>query len=111
MSASDDFDKTRGTLETVDGRQALRFERRLPHRPERVWRAVTEPAEMARWFVAVAPWTPVAGETFEAYGQTGTVTALEPPSSGRSSKLYRSAPHSQAIRLGGSRAVNVPVCP
>lgn len=39
-----------GTLVTVDGRPALRFERRYRHSPERVWRAVTEPAEMARWF-------------------------------------------------------------
>ena len=41
-----------GTLETIDGRPALRFERRLAHSLERVWRAVTEPAELAQWFVA-----------------------------------------------------------
>jgi uncharacterized protein YndB with AHSA1/START domain len=39
-----------GTLVTVDGRPALRFERRYRHPIERVWRAVTDPAEMARWF-------------------------------------------------------------
>ena len=39
------------TQQTVDGRPALRFERRLKHSVERVWRAVTEPAELARWFV------------------------------------------------------------
>ena len=43
---------TDGTLETIDGRPALRFERRLAHSVERVWRAVTEPAELERWFVA-----------------------------------------------------------
>src|SRR5438128_7201639 len=33
-----------GTLETTgDGRLALRYERRLTHSPERVWRALTEP--------------------------------------------------------------------
>ncbi len=32
-----------GTLQTIDGRPALRFERRLDHSIERVWRAVTEP--------------------------------------------------------------------
>jgi uncharacterized protein YndB with AHSA1/START domain len=68
-----------GSEETVDGRPALRFERRLDHPIERVWRAVTEPAELARWFVAEAPWTPAAGETFEAAGETGRITALEPP--------------------------------
>ena len=68
-----------GTLETIDGRPALRFERRLPHSVERVWRAVTEPAELERWFVATPPWTPLPGETFEAHGQQGRITALEPP--------------------------------
>ena len=29
-----------------------RFERRLPHRPEKVWRALTEQGELARWFPA-----------------------------------------------------------
>lgn len=68
-----------GSQQIVDGRPALRFERRLEHSVERVWRAVTEPAELARWFVAEVPWTPVAGETFEAGGETGRITALEPP--------------------------------
>ena len=67
------------TQHTVDGRPALRLERRLDHSVERVWRAVTEPAELARWFVAEAPWTPVAGEEFEAAGARGRITALEPP--------------------------------
>jgi uncharacterized protein YndB with AHSA1/START domain len=68
-----------GTQQTVDGRPALRFERRLGHSVERVWRAVTEPSELARWFVAEVPWTPVADEVFEAGGETGRITALEPP--------------------------------
>lgn len=68
-----------GTLETVDGRPALRFERRLEHPVERVWRAVTEPSELAEWFVAPVPWTPVAGETFESYGQSGSITELREP--------------------------------
>jgi uncharacterized protein YndB with AHSA1/START domain len=68
-----------GTLETVDERPALRFERRLDHSVERVWRAVTEPAELARWFVATVEWKPALGETFEAYGRGGEITELEPP--------------------------------
>ena len=39
-----------GTYETVDDRPALTFERRLAHPVERVWRAVTDPAELAHWF-------------------------------------------------------------
>jgi uncharacterized protein YndB with AHSA1/START domain len=39
-----------GTYGTVDDRHALTFERRLAHPVERVWRAVTDPAELAHWF-------------------------------------------------------------
>jgi uncharacterized protein YndB with AHSA1/START domain len=40
-----------GTLEqTDDGRSRLRFVRTLPHPPERVWRAITEPDELIHWF-------------------------------------------------------------
>jgi uncharacterized protein YndB with AHSA1/START domain len=41
-----------GTYETIDGRPALRFERRYPHPVEKVWRAVTEPSDLAHWFPA-----------------------------------------------------------
>ena len=67
------------TQQIVDGRPALRLERRLAHSVERVWRAVSEPPELARWFVAGASWTPAVGETFEAAGEQGRVTAVEPP--------------------------------
>jgi uncharacterized protein YndB with AHSA1/START domain len=39
-----------GTIHRApDGRTRLRFERRLPHGVERVWLALTEPAELAGW--------------------------------------------------------------
>lgn len=63
----------------VNGRPALRLTRRLPHSIERVWRAVSEPAELERWFVAVVPWEPRVGETFEAGGDAGEVTEVSPP--------------------------------
>lgn len=68
-----------GTLVTIDGRPALRFERQLAHSVERVWRAVSEPAELERWFPAAADWIPAAGETFEAAGMTGEVTEVDAP--------------------------------
>ncbi|MGH3875791.1 MAG: SRPBCC family protein [Actinophytocola sp.] len=40
----------RATLRTIDGQPVLRFERRLRHSPTKVWRAVSEPAELAHWF-------------------------------------------------------------
>src|SRR5688572_26190545 len=70
---------TDATLETIDGRPALRFERRLAHPVERIWRAVSRPAELERWFPAAADWTPTTGETFEAAGATGEVTEVDPP--------------------------------
>jgi uncharacterized protein YndB with AHSA1/START domain len=41
-----------GTYETIENRPALRFERRLAHPIEAVWRSVTEPGELAHWFPA-----------------------------------------------------------
>ena len=58
----------------------IRIERHLPHPIERVWRAVTEPSEMARWFVVEEiPWTPAEGEEFDAAGQHGRITEVRPP--------------------------------
>jgi uncharacterized protein YndB with AHSA1/START domain len=39
-------------LRMIEGKPVLRFERRLRHSPEKVWRVVTEPAEMRHWFPA-----------------------------------------------------------
>jgi uncharacterized protein YndB with AHSA1/START domain len=40
-----------GELEPLrDGRWQLRFRRTLAHPPEKVWRAITEPEHLARWF-------------------------------------------------------------
>ena len=39
-----------GTLEIVDGRYVLSFERRYSQPLERVWRAITDPDEMMMWF-------------------------------------------------------------
>jgi uncharacterized protein YndB with AHSA1/START domain len=44
-----------------------------------VWRAVTEPAELERWFVAPVPWTPSLGEAFESAGQAGRIIELDEP--------------------------------
>jgi uncharacterized protein YndB with AHSA1/START domain len=39
-----------GTLEETPDGPRLRFVRHLPHPPAKVWRALTEPDELAKWF-------------------------------------------------------------
>ena len=39
-----------GRLEQVGDRWQLHFTRRLPHPPEKVWRALTEPEHLKAWF-------------------------------------------------------------
>jgi uncharacterized protein YndB with AHSA1/START domain len=51
-----------GTLEIRDGTTVLRYERRLPHPVARVWRALTEPAELRGW-LAEAELEPAPGGT------------------------------------------------
>jgi uncharacterized protein YndB with AHSA1/START domain len=78
-----------GTLEHRGERRIIRFERRLDHPIERVWRAITEPDEMAKW-LALAELDLVEGGTVvltwqntDDEGNTavarGTVSALDPP--------------------------------
>jgi uncharacterized protein YndB with AHSA1/START domain len=74
------------TLNTGDGNSVLRLERRLAHPVEKVWRAVTDPAEMRHWFPATVELDPRAGGamrfTFpggEMEPVDGVVTELDPP--------------------------------
>jgi uncharacterized protein YndB with AHSA1/START domain len=80
-------DPASGTLETTpDGRLVLRYERRLAHRPERVWRAITEPGQLGKWFPAAVDMDLVPGGkmrfTFlekDVDSPDGRVTELDPP--------------------------------
>jgi uncharacterized protein YndB with AHSA1/START domain len=82
-------DERDGKLIEVGGdRVGVRFERRLAHPPERVWRAVTETEELAKWFPARPE---IAGErrvgaelTFTYPGneeppETGEILELDEP--------------------------------
>jgi uncharacterized protein YndB with AHSA1/START domain len=71
-----------GSLETVGDRPALRFERRLNHSVERVWRAITEPDELRQWYPGVPDWRLEPGERFGSEGggdAKGQITELDPP--------------------------------
>ena len=62
-----------------EGRSRIRMERALPWPVARVWRALTDPAEIERWFVGPVPWTPALGETFDVMEMQVRITELEPP--------------------------------
>jgi uncharacterized protein YndB with AHSA1/START domain len=74
-----------GTYLEIDGRPALRFERRLPHPPARVWTMITDPDELATWFPArvhLDAWEVGRTLRFTFDGEdaetTGRVLAVEP---------------------------------
>jgi uncharacterized protein YndB with AHSA1/START domain len=69
------------SLDTVDGRPAVRCERRLDHSAERVWRAITDPEELRRWSPAVPRWRLEPGEEFtsEDVEGTGRIVEVDPP--------------------------------
>jgi uncharacterized protein YndB with AHSA1/START domain len=73
-------------LEEVDGRPALRFERALPHPPERVWKALTDTGEMFAWHPTPAAFEPRVGGrvAWDPEGHVpdmpaSEVTAWDPP--------------------------------
>lgn len=75
-----------GELEKVGERYELRFERHLAHSPERVWKALTEPDELRKWFpdtIVVKEWRVGAPLQFRheagIYAFDGEVVAYEPP--------------------------------
>jgi uncharacterized protein YndB with AHSA1/START domain len=76
-----------GQLERGDGRLTLRFTRRLPHPPQKVWRALTEPEHLEAWFPTTIEGDRAAGARLrfsfrESEGQPfeGEMLAFDPPS-------------------------------
>lgn len=79
------------TLTSENGRTVLRMERRLTHPPEKVWRALTDPSELAAWFPAAVEldlrldgkisFTFEQGEDdfVEDPDNTGVIRAYDPP--------------------------------
>jgi uncharacterized protein YndB with AHSA1/START domain len=74
-----------GTYIEHEGRPAVRFVRSYPHPVERVWSAVSDPAELVHWFPSSVSLEPEVGGrvTFsgDPYAQdaTGVVLAYDPP--------------------------------
>jgi uncharacterized protein YndB with AHSA1/START domain len=74
-----------GSYVEHDGRPAVRFERTYPHPVERVWRAISEPAEVVRWFPTSVELEPREGGSIAfaddpyAPAATGTILVWDPP--------------------------------
>lgn len=78
-------------LSSKDGRTVLRMERALNHPPEKVWRALTEPSELAGWFPAAVEldlrldgaisftFPDGEGDFIEDPDNTGVIRAYDPP--------------------------------
>jgi len=74
-----------GTLAQHDDEWRITFTRRLPHPPDKVWRAVTEPEHMAVWFPDEMVGDRRAGAplkfvTSHGDGFDGEMLAFDPPS-------------------------------
>ncbi|NJP91643.1 toxin-antitoxin system toxin subunit [Nonomuraea sp. FMUSA5-5] len=60
-----------------DGRTTLTLQRRLPHPPEKVWRAITQPQHLAAWFPADVT---INGDHITyGFGPHGHITHNDPP--------------------------------
>ena len=73
-----------GTYTTDDGRPAVRFERRLAHPVDAVWRCVTEPAELRHWFptsveLELRVGAPMRFVHGDGEGFEGELRELDPP--------------------------------
>jgi uncharacterized protein YndB with AHSA1/START domain len=79
------------SLTSENGRTVLRMRRRLAHPPDKVWRALTDPAELAHWYPAlvevdlrldgrIAFTFPDGEDDFvEDPDHTGVIRAYDPP--------------------------------
>lgn len=76
-----------GRLEEIGGRWQLRFTKKLPHPPEKVWRALTEPEHLVAWFPTTIEGKRKAGAALrfvfhggEGPSFDGEMITYEPPS-------------------------------
>lgn len=74
------------TLQVVEGRSVLQFERRLAHAVDQVWPAITDPGRLRQWFPAdvdldLRPGARIRFVFRQGEGPTldGEVTEVQPP--------------------------------
>ena len=76
-----------GTLDRAGDRWTLTFVRALPHPPEKVWKALTEPEHLAAWFPSRIHGKRAAGaklrfefDDHDGLGADGEMLVYDPPS-------------------------------
>jgi uncharacterized protein YndB with AHSA1/START domain len=73
------------SLAAVEGRHVLSMERRFDHPVEKVWRAITDPREMAHWFPSLVEIDFRVGGAIRFFGDSraldmeGRILELDPP--------------------------------
>jgi hypothetical protein len=95
-------------LETIGGRPALRLERYLAHPVERVWRAVSDPAEVRRWMPAAADWTLTVGASTPPGKPPGQAASQASPDLEARDSLGRLSLHADVLHDGEPGAVPRP---
>jgi uncharacterized protein YndB with AHSA1/START domain len=74
-----------GTVTIEGGYATLQYKRRLPHSPELIWKAITDPKEVTVWFNTTAKIDARPGGTLEyiavpvGFRRTGRILAWDPP--------------------------------
>ncbi len=82
---ANDVNNQIGTVTIEGGYATLRYERRLPHPPEAVWKAITDPKEVSGWFSTTAKIDARPGGTLEyisvpvGFRRTGRILIWNPP--------------------------------
>ena len=68
-------------LATFIDRWTMEYVRFYPHPIERVWRAITDPVELAQWFIRPTKWELTVGAAYRMHddGFSGKILAVEPP--------------------------------
>ena len=86
MSGTESGTEQFGVLERGEHEVTLRFVRRLPHTPGKVWRALTEPEHLAAWFPTTIEGDLAAGSELrfgfregQALPFDGRMLAFDPP--------------------------------
>jgi uncharacterized protein YndB with AHSA1/START domain len=85
MDMLSDVNNRIGTVTIEGGYATLRYERRLPHPPEVVWKAITDPKQVSIWFSTTAKIDARPGGTLEyisvpvGFCRRGRILAWNPP--------------------------------